>query len=64
MVEGFLLTILLKKNVIDEYLIGVIPIILGKGRPLFLGDNPKINLHLEELTSQEGIVVLKYSKKK
>lgn len=54
----------LKADVIDEYIIGVIPTILGKGRPLFLKENPTIKLHLEAFTSQEGIVVLKYSKRK
>lgn len=53
----------IKSDVVDEYIIGVVPIILGKGRPLFLGDNPKIELQLTENTSQEGIVVLKYTKR-
>jgi dihydrofolate reductase len=54
----------IKADVIDEYIIGIIPIILGKGRPLFLKDNPTIDLNLEESTIQEGIVILKYSKRK
>jgi dihydrofolate reductase len=52
----------IKANLIDEYIIGIIPIILGSGRPLFLKDNPTINLHLKESTTQEGIVILRYSK--
>jgi len=52
----------IKADIIDEYIIGIIPIILGKGIPLFLTDNPTIKLHLTEHTSQEGIVVMKYTK--
>jgi dihydrofolate reductase len=54
----------IKANIIDEYIIGVIPIILGDGRPLFLENNPQIKLHLDECTVQEGIVILKYKKRK
>lgn len=50
----------IKANVIDEYILGFIPILLGNGRPLFLENNPTVLLHLEEITSQEGIVVLRY----
>ncbi|MBL7058036.1 dihydrofolate reductase family protein [Patescibacteria group bacterium] len=53
----------IKANVIDEYIIGIIPLILGKGRSLFLENNPTIRLHLYESTTQEGVVILKYSKR-
>ena len=53
----------IKADVIDEYIIGCIPVILGEGRPLFLEKNPLINLKLVESTVQEGIVVSKYVKK-
>ncbi|MFT7615234.1 MAG: dihydrofolate reductase [Candidatus Woesearchaeota archaeon] len=53
----------IKADVIDEYVIGYIPIILGKGRPLFLKDNPTLDLHLEEVTSQEGIVIMIYTRR-
>jgi dihydrofolate reductase len=52
----------IKANVIDEYIIGIIPKVIGKGRKLFLENNPKINLHLIENTVQEGVVILKYEK--
>jgi dihydrofolate reductase len=61
---GVVIDPFIKANVIDEYIIGVIPIILGSGRPLFLENNPLIKLHLNESTSQEGIVILKYTKRK
>jgi len=52
-----------KADIVDEYIMGIIPIILGKGRPLFLGNNPNIKLHLDEYTVQEGITILRYSKR-
>lgn len=36
---GKLVDAFIKADIIDEYIVGIIPIILGKGRPLFLGDN-------------------------
>jgi dihydrofolate reductase len=53
----------IKSDVIDEYIIGIIPTILWKGRPLFLEDNPIIKLHLVENINQEWIVILKYKKR-
>lgn len=53
----------IKADVIDEYIIGVIPTILGSGRKLFLENNPTIKLHLNETTVQKGIIILKYSKR-
>ncbi|MTN81910.1 dihydrofolate reductase [Turicibacter sanguinis] len=53
----------LKADIIDEYIIGIIPTILGKGRPLFLGNNPKIDLSLQYYTVEDGIVIMKYSKR-
>jgi dihydrofolate reductase len=53
----------IKANIIDEYIIGIIPIILGDGIPLFLDENPIIKLHLDECTVNEGITILRYSKR-
>ncbi|HAX73813.1 MAG TPA: riboflavin biosynthesis protein RibD [Firmicutes bacterium] len=53
----------IKANVIDEYVIGIIPTILGSGRPLFLENNPKIDLTLDYYAVEEGVVVMKYSKR-
>jgi len=41
MLDGFL-----REDIIDEYIVGIIPVILGSGRPLFLHGTPKINLRL------------------
>jgi dihydrofolate reductase len=56
--------VLIKKDVIDEYIIGIIPIILGKGKRLFNDDNPKLKLHLEEYSVNQGITILTYSRLK
>lgn len=61
---GLLADHFIKAKVIDEYIIGIIPIILGKGIPLFLENNPLVELHLCESTTQEGIVILRYDKRK
>lgn len=60
---GILVDSFIKADIIDEYIIGIVPTILGKGRPLFLGNNPKIDLHLDEYFTESGIVILKYSKR-
>ena len=56
--DGFI-----KKNIVDEYIIGIIPVILGKGRKLFYGDHESIKLRLVETTITEGIVILRYVKR-
>lgn len=60
---GRLTSHFIKADVVDEYIIGIIPIILGDGIPLFLNDNPTLELTLLESTSQEGVVILRYSRK-
>ncbi|MEI8200227.1 MAG: dihydrofolate reductase family protein [Eubacteriales bacterium] len=51
-------------DLIDEYIIGIVPIILGKGRPLFAGSNPTIELKLDTYSISSGVAVLYYSKRK
>lgn len=53
----------IKANIVDEYIIGIIPTILGDGRLLFKGDNRQIDLHLDQATVNNGIVMLVYSKR-
>ena len=60
---GGLVDNFIKADIIDEYIIGIIPTILGKGRPLFLENNPKIDLHLEEYIVEGGIAILRYTKR-
>lgn len=60
---GVVIDSFVKADVIDEYIIGIIPTILGKGRKLFLENNPKIDLNLQEYSVEEGIIIMKYSKR-
>lgn len=57
---GLSIDLLLKAGLIDEYIIGVIPMILGKGIPLFLHDHPAIPLKLTDYYVEDGIVILRY----
>ena len=57
---GQLINAFLKADCIDEYIIGLIPVILGKGRPLFYGGHLPIELKLEEYMIDNGIVILRY----
>ncbi|MFT5874124.1 MAG: dihydrofolate reductase [Clostridium sp.] len=59
---GGLVDNFIKADIVDEYIIGIIPTILGKGRLLFLGNNPTIKLQLKEYIVDSGITILKYSR--
>ena len=61
---GILIDTFVKANAIDEYIIGIIPIILGKGRSLFLEDNPTILLHLQKYEIEDGIPLLHYTRRR
>ena len=60
---GELVDNFMKYDIIDEYIIGIIPTILGKGRKLFYDNNPKIDLTLDYYIVEEGIMIMKYSKR-
>mgnify|MGYP003393555773 CR=1 FL=1 len=48
-------------GLITEYVLSVIPVFLGAGIPLFVGDGPKENLKLvESKTYSTGLVQLRY----
>ena len=53
----------IKDDIIDEYIIGIIPTILGEGRKLFLGNGTKIDLKLQEYSVEDGIVVMSAAKR-
>ena len=53
----------IKKNIIDEYHITTIPIILGNGIRLFSQDNPKIKLSLKDVKNENGLVECIYVKR-
>ena len=53
------------KDLIDEYIISTIPVLLGSGIPLFGGDTPEIKLRLGQCkTFSSGLVQLFYSRSK
>lgn len=60
---GIVIDHFIKKNVIDEYMIGIIPTILGRGRKLFLENNPKIDLSLQYYSVDNGVIIMRYSKR-
>jgi len=61
---GQIVKLLMEKDLIDEYIISVIPIILGDGKRLFLGGAPQLSLDLVSSESFEtGLVQLHYKKK-
>lgn len=60
---GVLVDSFVKANLIDEYIIGIVPTILGGGRPLFPGNFPRLDLHLDQYAARDGIIVLHYSRR-
>ena len=52
----------IKQDIIDKYIITVIPTILGEGIPLFLKENPETKLRLIETKIVDGMVELTYIK--
>ena len=57
---GRLLDQFFKQNLLDRYVITIIPTILGAGIPLFLDENPEIQLKLIETKVIDGMVELTY----
>lgn len=60
---GILVDYFIKSDLIDEYRFSIIPILLGKGRPMFLHDNPTLPLTLKDYSVSEGVMTLKYIRK-
>jgi dihydrofolate reductase len=52
-----------KADAIDQYIIAIIPTILGKGRRLFNSNYEKIDLHLDQVNLDDGITILTYTKR-
>lgn len=53
----------LQLDLIDEYIIGIVPIILGAGQALFLERNPLIQLRLAAYSIEDGICILHYRRR-
>jgi len=61
---GQIVKLLMDENLIDEYRVSIIPIILGDGKRLFKGGTPMINLTaLPSKHYESGLVHLRYEKK-
>jgi dihydrofolate reductase len=55
---------MLRQNLVDEFIISVIPVILGKGIRLFGDDGPQIDLKLVTVKDFDtGLVQVKYQRK-
>lgn len=53
----------MKADLIDRFIVGMIPMIVGSGTKLFLDGNPRIPLHLDRCSVEGGITVLEYSRR-
>ncbi|WP_088832467.1 dihydrofolate reductase family protein [Paenibacillus tyrfis] len=58
-----ILDVLLKSNLVDEFIITMMPTILGKGIPLFKKDNPELKLSLARTKRYGQMVQLHYTVK-
>ena len=60
---GEIVKLLMEKNLIDEYIVSVAPIILGEGKRLFSGGTPEIQLSARPSKQYDtGLVQLCYTK--
>jgi len=58
-----LVTFFLNENLIDEMWLGVVPVVLGKGKQLFSDIQQRANFKLVEATPKEGYLSLYYKYK-
>ena len=58
--SGRLVQSLMPHNLIDEYVLLIHPLVLGKGRRLFDGAPPKALRLLDSKTSTTGVVIATY----
>lgn len=57
---GITIAPFLEQDLIDEYILGLVPIVLGGGRPLFVGNPPTIPLRLAGRYIDGGVTILRY----
>ena len=59
--SGNLAQSLMRRDLVDRYILLIHPLVLGTGRRLFEGDLPRVALHLvDSRTSTTGVVVARY----
>lgn len=60
---GKLIAPFVEQNLIDEYILTIIPTLLGSGIPLFRGAPQTIDLHLKKTLTFDGMVQLIYTRR-
>jgi dihydrofolate reductase len=60
---GLLVESFLRANAVDRLTVGIVPVLLGAGRPLFGGRHPRLSLRLVDYTVQDGKVRLVYERR-
>jgi len=61
---GQIVKLLMENNLIDDYIISIIPIILGSGKRLFFGDSLRTYLKFKSVKSYEkGLIKIHYERK-
>ena len=60
---GELASDFIRADAVDRYIVGILPVIRGKGRRLFQEGIPPVELHLDRCTVSDGIPILEYSRR-
>ena len=60
---GLLVHSFLAADAVDMLTVGIVPVLLGGGRPLFPGEHPAINLRLTDYAIADGKVRLVYRRR-
>lgn len=60
---GVLVQSFLASDAVDTLIVGIVPVLLGSGRPLFPGGHHAINLRLTDYTVGDGKVRLVYQRR-
>lgn len=58
-----LVQLMIDHDMIDQYIIGIVPTILGQGRPLFKGNDQEHKLQLIESNITDDIAMLRYKRR-
>lgn len=60
---GELASAFIRASAVDRYIVGILPVIRGRGRRLFQEGLPPAELHLDRCTVADGIPILEYSRR-